>query len=63
MVSIHFDPQCNPVQSWPFCVSDRVSMAQLLADCLPNHKSGMLNHDFVYLEARVNRMKGGYLYD
>ncbi|KUJ23831.1 uncharacterized protein LY89DRAFT_726888 [Mollisia scopiformis] len=37
-------------------------MVQLLADCLPNHTSGMLDHDFVYLEAHVNKLKGGYFY-
>ena len=63
MQDILFDPNCNPIQSWPFQGSERTSVAQLLADCLPNHTSGLLKHDFVYLEASINKMKGGYFYN
>ncbi|KAJ9655463.1 hypothetical protein H2198_005649 [Neophaeococcomyces mojaviensis] len=63
LVDILFDPNSNPVTSWPFYGSEATSMAQLLADCLPNHSSGTLDHDFVYLEARVNQVKGKYFYN
>ena len=63
IANILFVPQCNPIRSWPFYESKPTSVAQLLADCLPNHTSGVLNHDFVYLEARVNRVKGHYFYN
>lgn len=60
MGQILFDPECNPVRSWPFHGSGKTFVAQLLADCLPNHRSGIQRYDFVYLEARINKMKGLY---